>query len=136
MISYTLCNIIFTNFPYKNPSNLHHFSHHHLTLSPPPSFYNNVFSSLAFHKKRLLWKIRDCMNDHGMVLRCKEARFVWVAFFVLKRKQTLNVLIYNKMRSFVPFCPFFAFTLCFWHQNNINKLKSLQNSGQSKFRII
>ena len=36
------------------------------------SFYNNVISSLVFHKKRLHWKFRDCMN--GQWRWCRAAK--------------------------------------------------------------
>jgi hypothetical protein len=56
---YNLC----IHSPYKYPSNLHHFSHHHLTLSPPlPSTTTMCFHCWPFIERDLFKNFRDCMN--------------------------------------------------------------------------
>ena len=68
------------HFPYKYSFNLHRFSHYLLLTLSSSSFYNNnVFLSLAFHKKRPLWKFQGLYEwSMEMTTHCKEVRFVCV----------------------------------------------------------
>jgi len=58
MGSYNLCICS----PCKCSSNLHHFSHHHLTLSPPLPSTTMYFHRLPFIERDLFKNFRDCTN--------------------------------------------------------------------------
>jgi len=64
-ITYAYC------FPINSLQNLHisHTISQTLSSSPHVHSMQNVFSSLAFHKKRLLWKLRGYMTDQREMQR-------------------------------------------------------------------
>lgn len=103
-IVFSIVKTYLRHSPYKYPSNLHHFSHHHLTLSYSPHL---PYTTMCFHRwhfikrcyfgnSRIVWtgngednalqRSTVCLSVR---LVCLGARFTIMVSFTLKRKQTI-----------------------------------------------